>query len=277
MVFTYSPLSNFLSTMSWQLIIDLIVAGCLFAVCAILHISEKNEKKLTSKILETVVAALALGLGCIYLLFNFSLTTPSSYERFSIFQFLYFGLPHVITSDKFTGPSIGALIAIAIIIAAFVFLSQIAQTAYGANSKDDKKKDNFAKSLIVKSALFLGFNLIGSIILFICLKVADEGSTEIPALDISFYIAYGLSAVFLAVAIANKAILNNAGKEPTLEPAPAPVEEKKSESQPEPTKVETKAAPAKAEPKQRTDEQKVDDIAQKIVDTLEKMNKQNKK
>ena len=275
-----------------QLLFIVICAVCLLVISAIIHVSSKDNKPMTSKVLETVIATSSFGLMFVYVMYAVRFTGSSGHLTLGLLRLIEVLIPQIVNNTDYKSYSIAIFIGMVVICVAFSFLAQFAQVAFGANTKDDKKKNDFAKSLIVKSALFLGINLIGSLLILIPLRLSDEGATSFSTIYVGLYLGIGMSLAFLALSIADKTILKNANpqpayevKEESSEVVTEPVVETKSNPQPEPEPVkkveetpkavETKVIP-QPEVKQQTPEERADELARKIIDTLEKMNAEKK-
>ena len=229
-------------------------ATCMVIICAILHLSKKNEKAV-AKVFETIVAVLSLALAVFFLALPVKLDA-NTYTG-AIFTAYY----HLLFLDSISdGKSFVVLMVVATLIlgVAFSFLCQLVQAAFGDTPTFKRKKDDYPRSLVTKSALYLAFSLLGFITLLICLKMFYEtyGAADQVGFGYSAYVALGLTVIFLGLAIANKVIRNKTDdqfvlatneetpvQEQPVEEAPEVVEEQKEE----PQKVEE--AP-KEEPKQ---------------------------
>lgn len=244
----------------------LFMIGCatfMVIICAILHLSKKNEK-VVAKVFETIVAILSLMLAV------FLLALPIKFGTGEYVGLIYVSALFMTFLDSMTDAKsfvVGILIATIILGVALSFLTQLAQAAFGDTPSRKRRKDDYPRSLVTKSALFFAFNTLGFVVLIICLKMLYESNPEQVNFGFTAYIAIGLSVLFLGLAIANKVIRSKTDDQFVLatneetqvqeqvveEPAPeepkeevvapveeAPKEEVKPEPQPEPIKEEPK-------------------------------------
>ena len=236
-------------------------AVCMVIICAILHLSRRNEKAV-AKVFETIIAILSLALALFLFAFPIKFGTTDYMGLIYVSAMFLSFLDSMSDAKSFV---VGVVIATVILGVALSFLTQLAQAAFGDTPSCKRRKDDYPRSLVTKSALFFAFNTLGFVVLIICLKMLYESNPEQVNFGFTAYIAIGLSVLFLGLAIANKVIRSKTDDQFVLatneetqvqeqvveEPAPeepkeeviapveeAPKEEVKPEPQPEPAKEE---------------------------------------
>ena len=214
--------------------------GCgilMVIICIILHASKRNEKPV-SKVFEIVIAVLSL----VFVVLFLSLPTRADVNQYG--GLIYSSSALLMSLDYFTdGKSfvIGIVVATFVLGVAFSFLCQLAQAAFGDTPTSKRKKDDYPRSLVTKSALFLAFSLVGFGALLPCYLMLNETNHIHYGLSPFAYTAFALSFVFLGLAIANRVIRNKTEQELAMEPA--------KEEEPVQKTEETPKEPVKEEPK----------------------------
>ena len=224
----------------------LVIASIALVICAILHVSAKNERKTLNKVFDVTVAGLAV---CgMFFVFSGPIIVDGAYKYGLIGLFIQAlaalsngggggsGALELMMAVEFSVLGsvmlvVGGSSASNLITNGFGFQSRQTRVgpAWVPYAKDDKKLD-YAKSSVVKSSLFLGFLTLGTTIVVLCYQ---RLYSPLPVtLSITGILSFIVAASCLGLSIANKVVQDkNQPKEEA--PAEAPKEEKKEEAKAE--------------------------------------------
>ena len=216
--------------------------GCAFlmvVICAIIHLSRK-DKSVVSKIFETIVGLGSLILATLILTFTIRIGNVKEGLIVEMSSSLTY-LDYVTDGKSFF---VGVFVSGIVIIAAYIFLCQLVRAAFGGTPTFKRKQNDYPKSLVIKSAIFFSFALIGFGVLLACLMMIKKSTSTDYHLGTIGYVALGLAVLFLGLSIANRVISNNFQAKP--------VEETKQEEE---KKEEQKEEPKQKEPDQENKEE----------------------
>ncbi|MBO4667247.1 MAG: hypothetical protein J5666_03870 [Bacilli bacterium] len=191
-------------------IILIIDSACTFIIAAILHLGSESKRATANKVLDVITSAIA------YVGFVLLFLGPVMVES-QLQEGLIAWIPEImesITNYASSSSSSTASVMIALefsifgivlLAVAFSFIGNVLTNGFGVimNRRRPANPD-FAKSSIVKSSLWLGFTLLGGIILTITLSNVFEPTkiTMAPTMIICIVLA----ACSLGLSIANKVI-----------------------------------------------------------------------
>ena len=193
-------------------IILLVVASISILLVIIIHLSEQTEQKMVNKVFHGIICLVAyIGTICAFISFldiNGGIHIGLIYLIFMIFREIANN-----GGTNLFGIFIFLIISLALLSVMLGFIPNIIEKSLHTKVKGEDpevsalKREECSRSLIIKSALWQGFAVIGIIILYITVESLYPDYTY--TLGLSGILMVVLSSISLGLSIANKVIENN--------------------------------------------------------------------
>ena len=251
LVYNTVPSYSYISGLGVGPIIQLVAAFMYVVIACVIHIVVRDDRKMVGKIFQSIITVFAFFTLVILLMnpFDFGEGVSSALPRLvcSLIVYIISG-----SSGDLTGTAYMAIFGFALVAVSFFTLAKLVCTPLGVD-EPGKKVNDYGKSAIVKSALFLGFFVIGIVILFVTMQKlgTPDNKFAIPGI-----LSLAMTGTLLALSIVSKCVDKgpvaekqgpvDAIKEQIAAFVPQKEEEPK-EVEPEPIEAEVMEEPAEEE------------------------------